>query len=226
MSDVQGSSAPHLPSGLTPGRVAQVALATLGVLLLMGAVVAAAAVSDRIPDTGYLTRDPTSVGRIPWWAGSISRLTNLCWAAAATLAVLAGLLDRGRLRRPLVLLGVFIAVLALDDTLLLHDAVLPGRGIPERLVTAAYGVAGLALAVLWLPLRRTAVGMAFYLGGLLLAVSLGIDVVWGDLYVREDTPKLLGVLVWGLGGWWAFSDAAARHSSSEGTVDDGSGRAG
>lgn len=215
MTDVSGAAAPHPRSVLTPARIGQIVLATVGVLLLMGAVVAAAAVSDRIPDTGYLTRDPTSVGRIPWWAGSVSRLTNLVWAAAATIAVLAGLQTRTRLRRPLVLLGLFIGVLTLDDTLLLHDAVLPGRGIPEPLIMLAYALAGLALAVLWLPLRRTAVGIAFYLGGLLLALSLGIDVVWGDLYVREDTPKLLGALVWGLGGWWAFTDELGRRSPTD-----------
>ncbi len=207
--------------GLTPARTGQLLLAVGVVAVMMIAVTAADAVSDRIPDTGYLTRDPTSVGRVPWYAGSVSRLTNLAWACAATLSVVAGLVATGSLRRRLLLLGAVLAALTVDDTLLLHDAVLPGRGIPERLVVGAYVVAGLALAWLWWPSRRTAAGLAFYLGAALLGVSVAIDLFIARAYVSEDGAKLLGLLCWGLAAWWLFTDELASLRAGA----DGSDRA-
>lgn len=217
--DVQPERRGHTarsPGALTPARTGQLLLAVGVVAVMMVAVTAADAVSDRIPDTGFLMRDPTSVGRVPWYAGSVSRLTNLAWASAATLSVVAGLVATGPLRRRLLLLGAVVAALTVDDTLLLHDAVLPGRGVPERLVVGAYVVAGLALAWLWWPARRTAAGLAFYLGAVMLAVSVAIDLFIARAYVPEDGAKLLGLLCWGLAAWWLFTDELAELRASAG----------
>ena len=208
------SGHPRAVEGLTPARGGQVLGAVAVVAHMAGAAPAAAAVSAAIPDTGYLTRDPTSVGRVPWWAGSVSRLTNLAWASAATLAVVAGLVATPPRRRLLLLLGAFLAALTLDDTMMLHDAILPGRGIPEKLVVAGYATAGLALAWLWWPLRSTASGLAFYFGAGMFAVSVAIDVLIAKAYVPEDATKLLGLLAWGLCAWWTFTDGLAALRSS------------
>lgn len=198
---------------LVPSRRTQVVCAVMVVGLLMASVVVVTALSDRIPDTGYLTRDPTSVAHAPWWFGVVSRLANLCWTVTATLNILAALAATPPLRLPLLLLGVLCAALALDDTLLLHDAVLPGRGIAEGLVLTTYALAGIVAAWWWWPQRRTHVGIAFFIGAVMMAVSVALDVVLGDLYVPEDGAKLLGVVAWGFCGAWGFSEALAHLRS-------------
>ncbi len=198
----------RLPS--MPSRPAQVAVAVVLVVLLMAAVTAVTALSGRIPDTGHLLRDPTSVARVPWHVGVVSRFVNLCWAVAATLNVLASVVAPPPLRRLLFLLGLLIAALALDDTLLIHEGILPARGIPEGLVQVAYAGAGLALALLWWPRWRTPIGAAFFAGAGFLALSLVIDAVILNAYVPEDGSKLLGLMAWGFCGAWAFTDAVAQ----------------
>lgn len=103
--------------------------------------------------------------------------------------------------------AVLTALLGLDDTLLLHDAVLPGRGVPEGLVLVLYTVAGLALAWSWLPERRSAPGAAFFAGAALLGLSVLMDAVSLHAHVAEESAKLLGILAWGVCGAWAFSEA-------------------
>lgn len=194
---------------LTPSRKKQAVCALLLVFLLLAGVVAVTALSERIPDTGYQLRDTSSVAHVPWWFGVVSRLVNLGWAVTATMNVLAARVATHPLRRPLLLLGLLCTALALDDTLLLHDAVLPGRGLAEGLVLAAYAVAGLVLVWWWWPQRRTHVGAAFFIGAVMLAASVALDTVFGDLYVPEDGTKLLGVVAWSFCGAWGFSEALA-----------------
>lgn len=191
-------------------RRTQAALAGASCVLLMAAVVTVTAVAERIPDSGYLLRDTTAVLGGPWWVGSVSRFINLLWAATATVNVLAALLSPPAHRRPQLCLGVLIGVLAVDDSLLLHDAALTAQGVPESLILAGYGVAGLLLAWAWRPVWRTPTGLAFFGGVTLLGMSVALDVVFSDLYVVEDGAKLLGVLAWLLCGAWAFSHAARR----------------
>lgn len=128
----------------------------------------------------------------------------------ATVSVPAALVATTPLRRSLLWLGALCAALTLDDILLLHDAVLPGRGMAEGFVLTAYALAGIVLARWWWPLRRTHVGAAFFIGAGMLAVSVALDTVLGDFYVPEDGAKLLGVVAWGFCGAWTFSDALAR----------------
>lgn len=193
-------------------RTAQVVCGVSFVVLLFGGAVALAGWSEKIPGTGHLLRDPTAVAHAPWWFGVVSRLVNLAWAVTATICVLAAFADRAQLRRPLLLLGALVAMLTLDDTLLLHDAILLGRGIAEGLVMSIYAVSGLVLARLWWPHRRTDAGVAFFLGAGCLAVSVALDAVFGDLYVAEDAAKTLGILAWGFCAAWSFSSALSRLS--------------
>ncbi len=187
----------------------QAAWTAAGLCLLLVLAGVTAAVSERIPDVGYLTRDTNAVAGVPWWAGVVSRLTNLAWAAAAALNLLSSRAALASLRRPLLLLGLLCAALALDDTMLVHEAVLPRLGVPEDLVLAVYAAAGLALFVGWFwSLRRTYVGAAFLAGAALLALSVAVDLVSSSLFLLEDGAKLAGVLAWCLCGVWAHSEAS------------------
>jgi hypothetical protein len=73
--------------------------------------------------------------------------------------------------------GLAVAVLCVwlgfDDMMMVHDAVLPGAGIPEKAALAVYAVIGIAL-VAWAfgPLRRERLGLTFLCGLALLGGSL------------------------------------------------------
>ncbi len=165
------------------------------VCALMGLTALVPVVVSSVPDTGSLLRDTTAVARVPAWFGATSRLVNLFWASAATL-----------------LLGLLTVVLTLDDTLLVHDDLLPRHGVPEGLVLTVYAVVGLVLATRWWPHRASAVGLAFFVGGGLLASSVLVDALSDHLYLLEDTLKFLGLVGWGLCGVWALSDELAART--------------
>ena len=73
--------------------------------------------------------------------------------------------------------GLAVAVLCVwlgyDDMMMVHDAILPGMGIPETAGLAVYAVVGVALVV-WAfrPLRRERLGLTFLTGLALLGGSL------------------------------------------------------
>ncbi len=154
---------------------------------------------------------------VPWWTGSISRLTTLGWVVAAVAAVLAGRHARTGHRSRLVALGSLCGVSALDDSLLLHEEVLPSLGLPEPPFLVLYAVAGLALARMWVRSRRwTPVEVAFAAGTIMLAVSVLVDVVVNRAAV-EDVAKLIGVVAWCLCGVWAHEDLVRGQRQHEGT---------
>lgn len=204
-------------------RVGQLA-GVLGFGLMVLAAVAAAGLFGLVPTTGYLLRDAAALTEVSPWLGSVATFNNLVWAVAATLSVVAGSVAGDRARPRLLSLAIVTAVLTFDDAYQLHEELLPGLGVPELLVLAAYAVAGLALACYWLPLRRTAIGAAFYLGAALLASGVLIDVMLPDrilfsvlidaaLRIVEDGAKLLGALTWALCGAWGFSEGVANLRS-------------
>ncbi len=73
--------------------------------------------------------------------------------------------------------GLAVAILCIwlgfDDVMMIHDAVLPGMGIPEVAGLAVYAVIGVVL-VAWAfgPLRREGLGLTFLAGLALLGGSL------------------------------------------------------
>lgn len=198
-----------------PRRSVQVVVVLASAVLLMAVVQTLATVSDRVPDTGYLLRDTTAIAQLPFWVGAAGRMIMLTWVAAATIDVLAGVVASGPRRRRLWGLALLVGVLALDDTLLLHDALLPALGVLEGVVLVLYAAAGLTLAWFWLPEWRTAVGVAFFAGGALLGLSVVIDALWLYAYLAEELAKLLGVLAWGFCGAWAFSEALAERGQRD-----------
>ncbi len=205
-------------------RTAQAVCALVFVVLLMGAASVAAAMLDRVPDVGYFTRDATSLTSVPWWTGAISRFISLCWAVAATVNLIAAnLLAAGaalpKLRGSLLLLGVLCVVLAIDDTMLVHDAILRLRGVPEEPLFVAYALTCFVLAWRFTSSWRTPIGAAFFIGAAMLAVSVAMDSVYALLPISENTvflvedgSKLAGVLAWSFCGVWAYSDRVSEIS--------------
>lgn len=89
-------------------------------------------------DVERLTRDPTTTAGVAASTGMFSTLGLLGWAAAAgACAVTAAVLREGPPRRFrfFAATAALIAVLAVDDALLIHDEVGPVKfGIPEELI--------------------------------------------------------------------------------------------
>lgn len=159
-------------------------------------------------DPRWTLRDPAAAGGLPPYAGFFSHLGVLAWWGAAVACGLAALVARLGPGLPSPLAdaaaagGGLSAVLALDDLLLVHEALLPlYAGLDERWALAAYGTA--ALAYLW---RFRAVHLGRETGLLaaslaLLAASLVIDLVELDgpkALLLEDGAKFAGICAWGL----------------------------
>lgn len=190
----------------------QVTSAFAGVCVVVVGCGVAVLLVDRIPNAGYLTRDATAVAGVPWWTGGLSKFTNLCWAAAASVNVMAALGSGPAWRRPLLLLGALCAVLALDDTLLVHEVASRILGVHELVLLAAYALAGLILAWWFASVWRTPVGAAFFVGAAMLGVSVAVDALSDSQFLLEDSAKLVGVLAWCFCGVWAYSDLSSRRS--------------
>ena len=176
------------------------------VVLVVSAALYADFVSTDVARVSDLTRDATAVTGVPWWTGVISRVTALGWAVAAVAALAAGRHARTDQRSRLLFLGALCGVSALDDSLLLHEEVLPSMGLPETPFLVLYAAAGLGLAMMWSRARpRTPVEIAFVVGVVMMGVSVLVDVVVNRAAV-EDFAKLIGVVAWCFCGVWAHED--------------------
>jgi len=194
-------------------RGVQVLLAALFVALVVVAALYADFVSADVVRVSDFTRDATAVTDVPWWTGAISRLTALGWVVAA---VLAGRHAPTEHRSRLIFLGGLCGVSAVDDTLLLHEEVLPSLGLPETPFLVLYAVAGLGLTVMWARSHRwTLVEVAFVAGVVMLAVSVLVDVVVNRAAV-EDVAKLIGVVAWCFCGVWAHEDLCLDPARANG----------
>ena len=185
----------------------------LGLLLVAGTSLLAALnhqpFCEYSRDLQALSADAGAV--LPLLAGGLALLNVMVWASAASMAVLAAVLWLPR-RRWLLGFAFLNILLALDDALLLHDEVGPELGLPEEGFELLYAAIGIFL--LWGAFRSasdvrpedhlsrfrvqnlSAGGRAFILGLLLLGVSVVADQTIHGQPLWEDTPKLLGALVW------------------------------
>jgi hypothetical protein len=187
-------------------RVVQVLVAALTVVLVVVAALYADFVSAEVVRVSDFTRDATAVTGVPWWTGALSRLTALGWVVAALAALLAGRHAPPEHRSRLIFLGALCGVSAIDDSLLLHEEVLPALGLPETPFLVLYAVAGVGLTRLWARSHRwTPIEVAFAAGVAMLAVSVSVDLVVNRAAV-EDVAKLIGVVAWCFCGVWAHED--------------------
>jgi len=204
-------------------KVAVLGALTVGIIVL-GMTQAVAYLTD---EPMYMfTRDPTAIAGVPRYAGTISLLNNMAWAATAVLALfVAWLVRTERLR--LGVFGALVLVLCADDSWLLHEFMGPEHGVPELACAGIYAVSALLLTGLMLRSPDRAVAFAFVLGGGLLATSLLVDqVLPGQMHLLEDGAKLLGTLVWLILPMIACRPARARlqTTDSHGAGDTASAR--
>jgi uncharacterized membrane protein len=180
--------------------VAAAGAAALG-LLLVGLWAADA-------DVERLTRDPTTTAGVAASTGVFSTLGLLGWAAAAgACAVTAAVLREGRPRRFrfFAATAALIAVLAVDDALLIHDEVGPVKyGIPEELIYIL--LAG--LVVTWAVWFREELLQSHTAVLAAAAAAFGISAVMDFLETGrvavEDWLKFSGILALTV---WCFAQA-------------------
>jgi hypothetical protein len=176
---------------------------TLGLLVLAAVVVAAALVDEPV---GLFTRDITTLSseagaRLPPYAGALGLLTFMIWASAATLSAFVAFMRSDRDRRIwLLMFAGLLGLLTADDSLSIHEVIGPDLGIPELSWFVLYAAIGLSLSIMMLR-RVQREGMdtsvvPFLLGGVLLAVSIAVDVSFKGQHLAEDGPKFLGALLW------------------------------
>lgn len=184
------------------GLLACAALA-VGSMLLVG-MAALQSAADLPP--GTLSRDPLAHAGVDALSGLQSNAGALLWFGAASVAVFVAIAS-WRSTRPadLLWLGLLAALLAVDDLLMLHEALLPRFfGLGETIIIAGYGAA--AASILWLHrlVLATRTGVMTLLAGFgCLALSVVVDAFqhrWDSpwrIFV-EDGTKLLGIVAWSI----------------------------
>ena len=161
---------------------------------------------------GDITRDPATIALHPPYYGALSNLSILLWSASAAICFLSAVLlnilqpksDSG------LFFGLFAGlstVLCLDDTYLLHEAILPNRlpgiSISESVVVLTYALTllGGILYFRKLILKTQVWLFSISLGLFIIAVS--IDQLLPKTLIAEDTFfliedgfKLLAIFFW------------------------------
>ena len=211
----------------TPRR----ALPAIGLVALsvLGAVIAAQVVAG-IP-VRHMFVDTRRLGELPLYAGAVSYLGILAWAAAGSICLFAATVvsgQNGSIRAFLVRAGALSTLLCIDDLWELHDRVVPAIAvrlfgtstgeIGELLTLAVY--AALALAHFGMSIhiiRRTQwwlLAFAVASFGVMVVADVAIPVKPDDsivLHFLDDGAKLIGILA-----WLVYHADAARALVSDG----------
>ena len=201
-------------NGRAIGAIVVVSAGLLGLLLLLhhaGGV----PISD-------LTRDVNAIAGVPLYAGLLSQIGILLWAAAAAICLFsAAVLPKDERRRPLrqffVASGLLTLLLGLDDAFQLHEALLPTLGVPDAVMYVGiagrvvfFGIAETALlvgyvglVVLYLvrfgPFIRATDYVLLWIALLFFGISMALDVLDPsgiNPFLWEDGTKLVGIVSW------------------------------
>jgi len=170
-------------------------------LAILGGIVGYALATDR--RVWYFTNDPFVLGNLPFYAGVLSSLGNLLWGAGATVCFFSfGLMekDRPRIRRFLLVSGLFTTLLLFDDQFQFHRIFyLKYMHISAKAVFTGYGLLALGYLIYF---RRVISETDYLLLGVALAF-LGAAVVFdtAPLLPRgrtafSDALKFFGIVTW------------------------------
>ncbi|MDA0990533.1 MAG: hypothetical protein O3A51_07260 [Verrucomicrobia bacterium] len=168
-----------------------------------------------------LTVDPVVLGAISVYAGFMSQIGIFGWAAAATLCLFGAAVSPQAFaftgaRGFLLLSGIATLWLGLDDVFLVHEHVLPGMGVPQKLVLATYALGGCGYLVLFRQhIMRHGPLLLMAMAG--FGASVGVDVVIppGEYaHFIEDGAKLIGISCW-CGYFWIAARTIISDVSPE-----------
>lgn len=161
-----------------------------------------------------LFRDVTALGNLPFYAGFISQLGGLLWAAGITVSFFGYFflrklkIDLPQAQRFLLHTSFFLLVLLIDDYFLFHEEIAQEYlHISEKFVYLAYGI----LLVLYFYLNSKEILSSEYLilllGFVFFGLSILFDVIPEQLYENsyllnkleifvEDGFKFTGIATW------------------------------
>jgi hypothetical protein len=138
--------------------------------------------------------------------GAMSHLGVVCWCLTAGALLFAALClwasggDAEGRWRLLLAAGSLSLFLGLDDLQMIHEMVLPGYGMRQEYVLAAYAVAVAGYVVFQRRLLLTRRGTFLTLALFLFGLSLGIDVLVHSIeslvVMAEDGLKFVGIVSW------------------------------
>ena len=161
-------------------------------------------------DPRWMFMDPLTAAELSGdcchtYYGFISNLGIMLWTITAGVCLFTGAMlvtAKAQFRQIWFALsaGVLTGWLALDDTFLLHELVLPSIGFPQVGVLALYvATAGLYAAASWRTILESDL-VLFCGAALFFGVSIGIDVGLHstDSFIisMEDSAKFMGLCFW------------------------------
>lgn len=224
------SGSARRPAGSRSGRL-PLPLWVPALALVPGLVlIAFTLLQDRV-DPAMFYRDMFALTGRPPFVGAISNLGAFAWCATSAVCLFTAVVlhSAGGARRRVLCLayfGLLSGLLLVDDFFMLHDYFLQVYfGVPPEVTIGALALLTLCgllgfrrelLSLDW-PILLAALGLF----GLSVAIDVGADLrlrgteypSW--VFVAEDIPKFLGVLLWA-----AFFGRAAWLSLMEGPINE------
>ena len=177
-------------------------------LIPAGSLLTGSLAIEQINGTHYrdLTRDVAVIARQPVYYGVYSQLGIKLWSAAAAIAfvfwrLLSRVSSSSAEPRFYLAASLFTCLLLIDDSFLLHDRLLPSRGIDE---SWCYGVYLLLVLLGGITFRRvirqrthwgllTFAGLAFFTSIMIDQVETQSDLIET---LGEDLAKFTGICAW------------------------------
>ncbi len=152
----------------------------------------------------WFTRDPADVTNSSAYIGLLSSLGIMQWVSAAAICLWAAfLLGRDKRVRNsaafLTVSGLFCALLAVDDTFMIHDRILPRLHIPEIAMFVGYFIFIIGYGYHFFRRILKTEYILLLLAVFFLAVSALMDqlIPFSDFEAFvEDCPKFIGIVFW------------------------------
>ncbi len=198
------------------GRLWKILLAVYAIVLIFFIILDLISRSSDHITLSYFTRDISAIGNLPFFAGLVSQLGGLFWAATLAICVFTFFVLKRQgqnavsSRRFLIQAAILTGVLLLDDFFLFHEDIGPDYlHISEKLIIPAYGL--IALGFLFFNFREILASEYLILGLALglFGLSVFMDAVHLEKYEQlgrlineqssiflEDGFKFVGVITW------------------------------
>lgn len=145
-----------------------------------------------------MTRDVTTLAKVPFYYGILSQICILFWAMAGAVCFVFYKISNDKWMKDFFIASCCVTfILCIDDAFLLHEEVFPKIiGIPENLVYAIYLIImGGYVLKFYKTILKT--DFIFFLMAItFLALSMLIDKILSWKHLLEDGAKFIGIISW------------------------------